>query len=152
MNTNTLMYLIFIAIGLFFIVLAVVQLLKAKKAEKTWPTSSGTVISSVVGTHLARSSRGGTTTQFMPEVAYEYQVNEITYKGSSVGFGKATMSSKKSRQVVERYPQGSAVTVYYDPQDPAKGVLETKAYSFGSNLTLGILIAVMGIVLAFVLD
>jgi len=62
------------------------------------------------------------------------------------------MSSKKSRQVVERYPQGSAVTVYYDPQDPAKGVLETKAYSFGSNLTLGILIAVMGIVLAFVLN
>ena len=152
MGTTNLMVFILIAIGLFFLVMAIVQLLKAKKAEKTWPTATGTVTSSKVGTHLARSSRGGTTTKFMPEVDYEYQVNEITYRGSAVGFGKATMSSKKSRQVVERYPQGSAVSVRYDPQDPAKAVLEPKALGFGNNLALAIIIVVMGIVLFFLLN
>jgi hypothetical protein len=151
MDTTKILYIAFIVLGVFFISLAIIQLLKAKKAEKSWPTAPGVIMSSVVGTHLARSSRGGTTTQFMPEVAYEYQVNEITYKGSGVGFGKSTTSSRKATEIVSRYPQGTAVTVHYDPQDPAKAVLETKAYSFGSYLTLGIIFAGMGVVLAFIL-
>jgi hypothetical protein len=152
MDTTKIIYIAFIVLGVFFIGMAIMQQLKAKKAEKTWPTAPGVILSSIVGTHLSHSSRGGTTTQYMPEVAYEYQVNEITYKGSSVGFGKSTTSSRKATEIVSRYPQGTAVSVHYDPQDPAKAVLETKAYSFGSNLALGIIIAVMGVVLAFILN
>lgn len=152
MDTTKILYIVFIVLGVFFIGMAIMQQLKAKKAEKSWPTAPGVILSSIVGTHLAHSSRGGTTTQYMPEVAYEYQVNEITYKSSSVGFGKSTTSSRKATEIVSRYPQGTAVTVHYDPQDPAKAVLETKAYSFGSNLALGIIIAVMGAVLAFILN
>jgi hypothetical protein len=152
MDTTKIIYIAFIVLGVFFIGMAIMQQLKAKKAEKTWPTAPGVILSSIVGTHLSHSSRGGTTTQYMPEVAYDYQVNEITYKGSSVGFGKSTTSSRKATEIVSRYPQGTAVSVHYDPQDPAKAVLETKAYSFGSNLALGIIIAVMGVVLAFILN
>jgi hypothetical protein len=152
MDTTKILYIAFIVLGVFFIGMAIMQQLKAKKAEKSWPTAPGVILSSVVGTHLSHSSRGGTTTQYMPEVAYDYQVNEITYKGSSVGFGKSTASSRKATEIVSRYPQGTSVTVHYDPKDPAKAVLETKAYSFGSNLALGIIIAVMGVVLSFILN
>ena len=152
MDTTKILYIAFIVLGVFFIGMAIMQQLKAKKAEKSWPTAPGVILSSIVGTHLSHSSRGGTTTQYMPEVAYEYMVNEITYKGSSVGFGKSTTSSRKATEIVSRYHIGTAVSVHYDPQDPAKAVLETKAYSFGSNLALGIIIAGMGVVLAFILN
>lgn len=138
MNATTLMFISIMVIGLVYIILALVQLMKAKRAEKTWPTATARVISSAVGTHLVRSSQGGAPAQFMPEVAYEYQVNGITYQGSRVGFGKVTMSRKKATQVVEKYPSGSAMTVFCDPQDVAKAVLETRAFGFANHLALGI--------------
>jgi hypothetical protein len=63
-----------------------------------------------------------------PVVAYEYQVNGVTYLNNQIsadepghvttgGFGYSPM-------VVKRYPAGSSVTVYYNPQNPRQSTLE----------------------------
>jgi len=41
MDTTKILYIAFIVLGVFFISLAIIQLLKAKKAEKSWPTAPG---------------------------------------------------------------------------------------------------------------
>lgn len=59
------------------------------------------------------------------------------------------MREAKAGQIVAKYRQGEPVTVYYDPADPAKTVLEMKSYSAINNLVLGIVLIALGLGLIF---
>ena len=62
------------------------------------------------------------------------------------------MSRKKAEEKLAEYPKGAMVMVHYDPEDAAKSVLETKANSFVTNLVVGILTLVVGVVIVFILQ
>ena len=149
MQDTNLIYIAFIVLGLGLVILAMVQIFKAKKAGKSWLTTPGRITSSVVETRRERDMDGDQHTYHEPKVTYEYQVNELSYQGDEIGFGKRTMRQAKAEQIVTKYRQGDPVTVYYDPADPAKTVLEMKSYSAINNLVLGIVLIALGLGLIF---
>ena len=121
----------FIAIGIAVFVYWGKPTLENSQASKNWPTVSGVVKTSEVSQSKSRDSN---SRMYSPHVTFEYEVDGHTFVSSKVavssGSGWSSSESSSSYQVVNKYPQGSAVKVAYDPEDPSYAVLET-----GTNLT-----------------
>lgn len=98
-----------------------------------WPHVEGTVLESYLtrdntkikaGFFAAHHSRSHTPT-YRANVVYRYQVDDRKYTGNRVSFGGAKSSSgPKMRRLVENYPPGKIVQVYYRPGNPAMSTLE----------------------------
>ena len=56
------------------------------------------------------------------DIEYNYTVEGNTYDGRMEGSGEI-ISEKLANDRVRRYPAGSPITVYYDPQHPGDAVL-----------------------------
>jgi hypothetical protein len=112
------MLLIQFFISAIFLVLIAVSYFGAAKV-RDWQPASGRILSSTVVRR--RSSRGGSTSY--PAIVYEYNVGGMNYQGQKITPG-LRWGGSGSGKVVARYPAGSAVTVYYDPNNPADAVLE----------------------------
>lgn len=86
-----------------------------------WPSVPGKVISSVVESH--RSDDG---TTYSAEVHFEYDIEGVTHASNRVGVGSVSTSNPSgARKTVNRYPAGKVVDVFYNPEDPDYGLLET---------------------------
>jgi hypothetical protein len=93
-------------------------------AIQGWSSTMGTVNNSYL--ERRRSSKGGSVNY--PVVQYSYQVGGQPYHGSKIAPGMAVGGTGAGR-VVERYPVGAQVMVFYDPQNPSDAVLERKAHA-----------------------
>ena len=144
MNITVIVYGIFLIAGLGFIYFAFRQRSKAKLAGETWPTAPGRVTDSRVASHTSFRN-GRQITQIAGVVKYEYQVMGQTYESDKLGFGNAASGRKNANAKVAEYPAGTAVTVHYDPADPSKSVLETKAYGFVTSILVAAFMIVIGV-------
>ena len=75
---------------------------------------AGAVISSV----MVQEATGEVVT-FTPVVTYNYLVNGQTLQCNRVRF-----SPVRGKKILAKYPTGSAVEVFFDPQHPSTAVLE----------------------------
>jgi hypothetical protein len=105
----------------------------------------GRVLSSELATRHIQSAKIRPAA-FTPKVRYKYQVDGQDYEGSRIRMYKENSSNKKAMaRMQERYPEGSRVKVYYDPDDPSTAVLEPgfTAISFAILLVgfFGVLLA-----------
>jgi len=122
-STNTiwgvlLAVLVFIA-AICVEVYTVRMFLKAKEVEN-WPTTPGTITRS----ELTSQFHGSTTHE--AQIEYEYQVGEKNYKSNQVRTrGTATKYRSDVAPLVEKFPVGQEVPVYYNPGDPSDAYLET---------------------------
>ena len=91
-------------------------------AVQGWPSTMGTVLMSTL--EWRRSGNRGSAAY--PVVQYSYQVNGQAYQGRKIAPGMEVGGTGAGR-VVERYPAGAQVMVFYDPNNPADAVLERKA-------------------------
>lgn len=64
-----------------------------------------------------------------PVVRYRYAVDGSTFIGFRVTFSGYGVSRSAMVQLIAPYPEGSTVTVYYDPANPASSVLNNLAKS-----------------------
>jgi hypothetical protein len=99
--------------------------LHSARASLTWPLVQGEVVSaSVDETEISvgkRKVRG-----FESKVIYRYTVAGRGYRGSLLYFGyRPDTDPECTRRLVERYPPGARVNVFYEPGNPAAAVLET---------------------------
>jgi hypothetical protein len=86
-----------------------------------WPRVNGQVIESRVDdAHLEMTK---------PVLRYRYQVGNQSYVGFRVAFSGYGVSRSAMDQLIKPYPQGSAVSVYYNPRDPSSAVLDNAARS-----------------------
>lgn len=90
-------------------------------ASESWPSTSGMVLSSVV---VERNSSEGAW--YSPEVEFEYTVDGATYTavdapifGTHIDLGSRTAAQK----IIDQYPPGRAVAVYYHPRWPSVALL-----------------------------
>ncbi len=115
-----------------------------------WPTSSGTVILSEVSSYDSRSD-GKTTRMYTANVRYRYAVNGVQYHSGRVSLGdSSTSSAADKRAIAERYPVGSQVTVYYDPDQPQDALLEVGPVLITYiPLVFGLLATIAGILAFF---
>ena len=91
-----------------------------EEQSQGWPSTAGIVIKSRV------EVTGGENTTVSPRIVYEYGVGGQTYQNDKLRPGDRffSVSSGSAYDVVDRYPVGSAVIVYYNPANPAESGLE----------------------------
>lgn len=121
---------VFLIVGIAISVWGI-QAVRRSHASRNWPTTEGTVVSSAI----ERSGRS-VVQNHRAEIEYEYSVKGITHSSGAVSCGDyGSAFSSHAREIVERYPQGKKVPVYYDPQDPSVAVLEPGS-SWGAYIPL----------------
>lgn len=99
------------------------QAKEANLASQNWLMTNGKVIKSRV------EVSGGDYTSVTPRVIYEYEVGGHTYRGEQIRAGDKflriqTGGSRSAYDTVDRYTEGTSVTVFYNPQNPSEAVLE----------------------------
>lgn len=95
----------------FFTVQATLPRLDEARASSHWPTTEGVVVD------LWLTRRSGT------HVTYRYEVEGREYESTQVRLVEKFFREKRSDRAA-RYPEGTRVTVWYDPLRPERAVLE----------------------------
>jgi len=95
--------------------------------SRNYLETEGTVIEST----LVRTRKGGTNAR----IRYAYSVNDVKYDNDTVSYSLTILRDKHA--LLDHYPLGKRVPVYYSITDPSYSVLE-KGFSFGS---LGLFLA-----------
>jgi hypothetical protein len=98
---------------------ALPQYLRAKKSAQ-WPSVDGVITASWMRSGLCKG---------MPcyhgEIEYRYRVGNTDYQSTALSLGHDHWATKEAWQpVLDQYPVGKAVKVYYDPGHPATAILE----------------------------
>ncbi len=106
---------------------------KAKQSQD-WPTTTGTIKVSRIETRY--DSDSGSVDY--PVVEYSYSVMGKEFTGEKVTPG-LQWGGTGARKVVERYPAGSQVKVYYNQENPSEALLETKAPGWVIWLWVGLI-------------
>ncbi|MBI4979973.1 DUF3592 domain-containing protein [Candidatus Woesearchaeota archaeon] len=111
--------------------------------SKSWLTTEGQVINSKVSQEF--QSSGGYW--YKPEIVYTYSVEGNNYSSNFVTVEPVCYNNpQKPTKIVNLYPSGTKVTVYYSPNDPSVAVLEPGAKSGGYVITVvGIIFFLIGI-------
>ena len=95
---------------------------KAVEAQsQSWSSTAGIIVKSRV------EVSGGESTSVSPKVVYEYGVGGQTYQNDNIRPGDDFLRVNvrgTAYEIVDKYPVGSAVIVYYNPQNPAESTLE----------------------------
>lgn len=86
--------------------------------SESWPRVEGIVTRGEV--KRRPSSKG--FDRFQALVAYTYEVNGEKYRSETIFFGQRPGDEGPAKALVEKY-KGPEVTVFYQPDDPAKAVL-----------------------------
>jgi hypothetical protein len=89
--------------------------------------------------------------RYAPQVVYAYEAGGRRYEGRRVGLGPRALTSDRGEalRAAGRYPAGSEVTVYYDPEDPGEATL-VRGTGEGTRwywLAAGVALAMAGVVL-----
>ncbi len=95
-------------------------------ASDSWPSAEGVVTASEVERSLNTSSRDRRM-KYTPRIEYRYAVADREYTSRRIDFSSVTISHKNSgraMQVVNRYPAGKRIPVFYDPMNPEFAVLQ----------------------------
>ncbi|MCW8963467.1 MAG: DUF3592 domain-containing protein [Gammaproteobacteria bacterium] len=95
---------------------------------ETWPASSGVITASKIDTetHAYRSASNKleSSISYTPVLVYDYQVDGKMFTGTVIYKSFAHALEFIAEGYIEQYAVGSAVTVYYNPDDPEDAVLE----------------------------
>jgi hypothetical protein len=92
-----------------------------REAARNWASTTGKVIKSRV------EVTGGDHATVSPHIVFQYNVYGKEYNNSQIKAGDIHMSSYGSRKaydIVDKYPVGAEVTVFYDPEHPEQSALE----------------------------
>jgi len=87
-----------------------------------WPTTQGIIQSSTVRIWL--NFRNGK--HYDAKISYDFSLHGTNFIGSwvSYGGGNSSQNFPEIQQIINRYPEGKAVTIYYAPQNPNECLLE----------------------------
>lgn len=122
-------------LGALFGVFGVYFLYVANEAL-AWSSVQGTVVKAEVNTDYSfqKAAAGGmqrATVYYDVAVNYTYEVDGQSYFSSRSSFGQGHAASQRFREradaeaeAASRFPAGTAVTVHYDPNNPAEAVLK----------------------------
>ncbi|MHA2427350.1 MAG: DUF3592 domain-containing protein [Candidatus Hermodarchaeia archaeon] len=133
--------LIPIGVGTYWIYKNLSAVIKTFRS-RGWPTVEGVVIESYVG-----SGQGELNSQeFEPVLRCKFVVDQSAYVCRKINWNPHKSRSKQTIQAwINRYPQGSNATVYYDPANPWDSVLEPVAPQALGRIIAGIGFVVIGL-------
>jgi hypothetical protein len=129
-------------------------------AARAWSATTGWVVAANVRQKLVRVRGAGLSyrmaTSFSAQIVYRYEVHGVTYENDRVAFGQVVGASGTgwAEKQVDRYPVGSQITVYYDPNDPANSVLK-RGFSWSVAIlwmVIIVLLLVLGAIVVMILS
>jgi hypothetical protein len=144
----TLFGLVFLAIGLFMFIRGL-WLFRASRASRSWPSVQGQVIAAMVEKRVD-TDEDGSTTRYMPRTVYSYSVQGQQYTCDKVAIGSTPWYNTYAKaQSKLAYEAGQKVTVSYNPEKPAKAVLEPgSSRGVWSSLIIGAGFIIFGAIAA----
>ena len=100
------------------------KLVKARQAAR-WPSATGVITKSqsrvVKETHAQQAS----TVKTVAALEYRFEVDGVHYHGTQIRAGDR-FGTVPEPEILDRFPNGATVLVYYNPAAPAECVLETR--------------------------
>lgn len=140
---------ILILVGLLFVIIGLVLMLRARAASK-WPSTSGVVLKSELVEHTTKQRtndrRIQTYTSYEPAVEYQYTVDGKMLTGKRLSFGLVRLTLEKAQELLGKYPVNAQVPVYYNPRNIKDSRLDITAAAATPQLIIGIIIGAIGIV------
>ena len=143
--------LLFIVVGVIMACSGIRDISRAKSSA-IWPAANGKIVSSSVKAHHTGGYNSRRTSiTFYARILYAFSIDGKFFTGDCVSFGDNSSNEPSyAYRLVNRYPEGKEVRVYYMPGNPKVCVLEpgiqTKAYivpGLGLSLfVLGSLVAI----------
>ncbi|MEE4178634.1 MAG: DUF3592 domain-containing protein [Bacteroides sp.] len=121
--------------------------LKYAFESKSWPSTEGTITKSEVETWMKDGK-----TQYGALIAYTYQVEGKAHISHQVGVNSTSSNSNMSavKSLVQEYPVGTMVDVYYDPEVPDSAALIPGVRAGDVALAGGMLLfAIIGLLVLF---
>lgn len=125
------------------------------RALSHWLPTQGRVISSRVEAREVRSSGVGSdssdTTEMrnFPAITFEYKVGGKKFQSSRYSV-QENLGNFEVAETLARFPRGADVTVFYNPADPGKAVIERTmpdgAFKFMFQLSAGLVIGTLVLV------
>ena len=117
---------IFIAFGVFILPLSLLAAVNSMQMAE-WPSTQGIVTGGYIDPYW--TSSGGKHADhywvYTPRVSYSYNVSGVEYSCASIWRqDHQSKSANEAQRVINSYPTGMAVTVYYDPSNPSIAVLD----------------------------
>ncbi|MBI2499233.1 DUF3592 domain-containing protein [Candidatus Woesearchaeota archaeon] len=132
--------IIFIIIGLIFFISAIINILRGY-SSKNWPSVQGKIIHSDI--QIQRDIRHGPN--YSPTILFEYFINGTKYFSNRISFGGTSTGLIGIQRILIKYPVGSDVLVYYNPQKPQISILEPGiTFSIIIFLLVGIIFTIVG--------
>ena len=121
---DSLLILAFLLIPGYFAWSTIQQIWYGKQSE-SWPIAIGYVKSGEI--KRKRSSKGGPS--YRPIIVYEYEVAGQFYESNRQAFRvpiakKGRRGREQAQAILDQFPKGEQVTVYYNPAKPEQGTLE----------------------------
>ena len=141
--------LLLIAVGVAISVYLWQQSAKAQQAS-AWPSVAGKIVSSEVDWRQMRGGDSSDRKEYRAIVRYEYQVADRVYRADRLRFPNPGYggSEEQARDIVQRYPAGQAVQVFYKPQNPEEACLEPgKHWTVWLGQAMAALVALIGLFL-----
>lgn len=90
------------------------------KCSESWPKAEGVIKES----EIQIVEKAGST-QFKAHVLYEFTVDGKKYTSTKINYDLMSSSERPAvEELVNRYPKGQQVSVYYQPDAPSESVLE----------------------------
>jgi hypothetical protein len=108
-----------------------------------WICRNWMIYRGVITESYLKAENGADGTNYKPVIEYSFEVNGQEIKGTRLIFGIETNSKEYSAKMLDRYPMGREVFVFYDPKS-GKMTLESGA-SEGAYF-----MCFMGLVLLFI--
>jgi Protein of unknown function (DUF3592) len=99
------------------------------RAAKSWLPVPGKIVSSRVEAREVTSfssgsdTRGAKDIRNFPAITFDYMVNGRRLQGTRHSL-REEIGNFQVPETLARYPRGAEVTVYYDPSDPRKAVID----------------------------
>jgi hypothetical protein len=117
--------------------------------SENWIPVEGTITKSLADERTSMDSEGNSSSSYVSEVVYSYKFLGENYEGKRIAFGYEQAGDlERVNKILNRYPAGSHVTVYCDPNKPEDCVLERSLPNIW--LILGILFMVAAILSLFI--
>lgn len=111
---------IFVLIGLGIAIFGFVTMIQAKESP-SWPTTEGVITTSKMKSWLDDDG----DRMYGADIVYDYRVGGSQLTGRNVKFGKvSTNRSSDAEKVLQKYPEGAQVEVFYNPDEFEVSVLE----------------------------
>ena len=119
--------------------------------------TQGTVLEATIGSGQSRYSTSSGykyRTSYFPQITYQYSVNGSQYTNNRFSHRNFLINRKGMiNGILAKYPIGSNVTVYFDPQNPSESFLQKGYGSLANKIVLLVVGAVIliAVVLALLL-